>query len=148
MSPAEAMQTLDPALAQQILERIRQIPIFDAIGVQIERFAPGECVATVPRNPAYDGIFESFHGGLLMTVADTIACFAIMTQTGPDEVLTTTDMNIRFLGPCLTAVTAHARVIKLGRSLCPVAVDLLDASGKPVAVAQVCYMRLPKMPSR
>ncbi|MCH9025378.1 MAG: PaaI family thioesterase, partial [candidate division Zixibacteria bacterium] len=36
-----------------------------------------------------------------MTLADSAACFAIMTQTGPDQPLTTTDMNIRFLAPCL-----------------------------------------------
>ena len=79
-----------------------------------------------------------------MTVADSIACFAIMTRTGPDEPMTTTDMNIRFLAPCFSDVTAEARVIKLGRTLCPVQVDLKDVDGKPVAVAQVTYMRLTK----
>jgi uncharacterized protein (TIGR00369 family) len=82
-------------------------------------------------------------GGLLMTIADSIACFAVMTLTGPDEPMTTTDMNIRFLAACRTDVTADARVIKLGRTLCPVAVDLFDADGVHVAVAQVTYMRLP-----
>ena len=49
------------------------------------------------------------------------------------------DMNIRFLAPCFTDVTARARVIKLGRTLCPVAVDLYDADDRQVAVAQVSY---------
>jgi len=39
-------------------------------------------------------------------------------------------------------VTAKARVIKFGRTLCPVAVDLFDAKGQQVAVAQVNYMLL------
>lgn len=134
---------IDSTLEQQIMARIQQIPIFSALGVRIDEFSPGECRATIPRDTRYDGIFESFHGGLLMTVADTIACFAILTQTDPEEAVTTTDMNIRFLSACLTEVTAVARVIKLGRTLCPVHVDLLDASGKLVAVAQVTYMRLP-----
>jgi len=114
----------------------------------MDDFDDGTCTATVPHDRRYDGIFESFHGGLLMTVADSVACFAIMTHTGPDEVLTTTDMNIRFLAPCLTDVVAKARVIKFGRTLCPVAVDLFDTRDVRVAVAQVTYMRLPKMPSR
>ena len=71
-----------------------------------------------------------------------------MLDLAPDELLTTTDMTIRFLAPCLTDVTAHATVIKLGKSLCPVAVDLFDTGGTKVAVAQVTYMRLEKMPSR
>ena len=60
-------------------------------------------------------------------------------KTGPDAKLTTTDMNIRFLAPCLTDVTARARVIKLGSTLCPVAVDLFDTNDRQVAVAQVSY---------
>ena len=102
----------------------------------------------MPHDRRYDGIFDSLHGGILMTLADSIACFAIMTLTGPDEVLTTTDMNIRFLAPCLSDVTVVADVIKLGKTLCPVAVDLFDAKGTKVAVAQVNYMRLSKMPKR
>lgn len=51
-------------------------------------------------------------------------------------------MNIRFLAPCLSDVTAAAKVIKFGRTLCPVAVDLFDATGKPLAVTQVTCMLL------
>jgi len=39
-------------------------------------------------------------------------------------------------------------VIKFGRVMCPVAVDLFDAAGKLVAVAQVNYMLLSKVPTR
>jgi uncharacterized protein (TIGR00369 family) len=83
-----------------------------------------------------------------MTIADSSACFAILTMTGADQLMTTTDMNIRFLAPCLTDVQVKARVIKLGRLMCPVAVDLFDTAGKLVAVAQVNYMLLDKMPKR
>ncbi len=75
-----------------------------------------------------------------MTIADSTACVAIFTKTGPFIKLTTTDMNIRFLAPCLSDVTVKARVIKIGRTLCPVAVDLYDAANKHVAVAQVNYI--------
>ena len=67
---------------------------------------------------------------------------------GPDEVMTTTDMSIRFLAPCLTDLRVEANVLKLGRTLAPVQVDLFDAKDKRVAVAQVTYMRLPEIPRR
>lgn len=133
---------LDQQQQDAILERVRQIPIFDTLGFNILELDEGRCVAAMPRDEKYDGIFQSLHGGLLMTAADTIACFAILTKTGPEEPMTTTDMNIRFLAPCLTDLRIDARVIKLGRSLCPVAVDLYDMNDKHVAVAQVNYMRL------
>lgn len=138
----KGVAVLSGDLEQRILERVRQIPAFEQFDLRVLDLSPGVCEAIMPRDPRYDGIFESFHGGLLMAVADTIACFAIMTHTGPQERMATTDMSIRFLAPCLTDVRAVARVIKLGKSLCPVHVDLYDMHDKPVAVAQVCYMRL------
>ncbi|HUF48929.1 MAG TPA: PaaI family thioesterase [Vicinamibacterales bacterium] len=131
-----------------ILARIRAIPIFATLHMDAVVLDTGCCALTVPRQPIYDGVFESFHGGILMTIADSVACFAILTRTPVDQVLTTTDMNIRFLAPCLSDVRAKARVIKLGRVMCPVAVDLYDAAGTHVAVAQVNYMRLDDMPRR
>ena len=139
---------LESGRERAILERIGRIPIVTTLRMRFDEFAEGYCKATVPRERRYDGVYESFHGGLLMTVADSIACFAIMTLTGPDELLTTTDVNIRFLAPCLTDVTAAARVIKLGRTLCPVAVDLFDADDRHLAVAQVNYFRLSQTPNQ
>lgn len=140
--PSTSTATVDPALQEAIMSRVQKIPVFEALGIRIEGFAPGECVAVVPRDKRFDGIFESFHGGMLMTAADTIACFAVMTLIGADDTMATTDMNIRFLAPCLSDVTVKARVIKAGKTMCPVHVDLLDAKGKLVAVAQVNYIRI------
>ena len=131
-----------------ILERIQRIPIFSTLQMRDVVFDHGMAEMTVPRQPMYDGVFQSFHGGILMTVADSVACFAIATGTPDDQVMTTTDMNIRFLAPCLSDVRAKARVIKFGRVMCPVAVDLFDAADKLVAVAQVNYMLLDKIPAR
>jgi len=138
---------LDEQRKKKLFDGVRHIPIVETLGFKLLEIDDGYCKAVVPHNRKYDGIFKSFHGGLLMTVADSLACFAIMTLTGVEEPLTTTDMNIRFLAPCRTDVTAAARVIKLGRTLCPVAVDLYDAEGVQVAVAQVTYIRLNATPS-
>jgi uncharacterized protein (TIGR00369 family) len=133
---------LEGDLEQQILERVKQVPAFHKLGLQIQSLSPGRCVATALHDKELDGIFESFHGGMLMTVADTIACFAIMTLSGIEGRMATTDMNIRFLAPCFSDVRIEAQVIKFGRTLCPVQVDLFDMNNKHVAVAQVSYIRL------
>lgn len=135
-------KSISEDLHQNIMARISHIPIFDTLGMHDLAFGPGWCRVRIPRQAKWDGIFASLHGGIFMTLADSAAAFAILTLTGVDEVITTTDMNIRFLAPCLSDAVATARVIKPGRSLCPCAVDINDAEGKPVAVAQVTYMRL------
>jgi uncharacterized protein (TIGR00369 family) len=139
---------IDASRTPAILARITKIPIFETLQMQAVEFDEGRCSLRVPRQRQYDGVFDSFHGGLLMTIADSAACFAVLTLTPPDQILTTTDMNIRFLAPCLSDVQVRARVIKRGRSMCPVAVDLVDESGTLVAVAQVNYMLLDRMPGR
>jgi len=138
------LKPLDSKHADAILERVRIIPAFEGLRIRIEQFFVGGCRAIVPHDHRFDGVAGSYHGGLLMTAADSIACFAILTQTPSDEDMTTTDMNIRFLRPCFTDAVVEARVIKLGRTLCPVAVELFETHGEQVAVAQVTYMRLPK----
>ncbi len=139
---------IDPNLERALIQRIQRIPIVETLKIHIDACDEGYCKATSPYDSRFDGVFESLHGGILMTLADSIACFAIMTKTGPEEPLTTTDMNIRFLAPCLTDVTIVAQVVKFGRTLCPVTVDLFDANETKVAFAQVTYIRLKKIPSR
>lgn len=133
---------MDSGQAAAVQQRFDRIPITAALRLRLVSAADGTATLLAPHDPALDGIFRSFHGGLLMTVADTAACIAILTRAGAEAEVTTTDMNIRFLAPCRSEVTAVARLIKFGRTLCPVAVELRDAAGVLVALAQVTYMRL------
>ncbi len=143
------MPKLAPEREHAVRAKLATIPISETLKLRLVSLGEGEATVTMPNGDRdYHGIFESLHGGLLMTLADTCACVAILTLTGTDAVITTTDMNIRFLAPCLTDATAEAKVIKYGRSLVPVNVWLRDASGREVALAQVTYMRLGKMPTR
>lgn len=125
-------------------KRLSTIPIFSTLRLRLGAMRDGAATLTAPYDSSYEGVFKSFHGGLLMTLADTAACVAVLTLAGADAEITTTDMNIRFLAPCRSDCTAEATLLKFGRTLCPVSVELRDASGVRVAAAQVTYMRLGK----
>jgi uncharacterized protein (TIGR00369 family) len=127
---------------------IHNIPLFRTLHYELVELKHGEAAIRAPYTPDHDGIFHSFHGGLLMTLADTCACAAVLSLTGSDQVMTATDMNIRFLAPCNSSALARARIIKFGRTIVPVQVDLYDDQGRHVALAQVTYMRLERMPKR
>ncbi len=135
---------LEQSFRDGLFDRIYKIPIMRTMKLEVIDIQAGYCELKAPRQKMYDGIFDSFHGGLLMTVADSAAAFALMTLTGPEAQMTTTDMNIRFLSPCLTDLIVRARVIKFGRTLSPMAVDLYDENEKHLAVAQVNYFVLGK----
>jgi uncharacterized protein (TIGR00369 family) len=99
-----------------------------------------ECA--VARNPEFDGIFDSFHGGILMTAADSAAAVVSLTVWGAESRITTTDMNIRFLAPARSGVKLFAQAIKQGRTLIPTVANFWRDDGTLIAVAQITYMRL------
>jgi uncharacterized protein (TIGR00369 family) len=145
MKMREIGSELEQGFRDRIFDRVNKIPIMSTMKLEVINLKAGYCELKAPRQKMYDGIYDSFHGGLLMTVADSAAAFALMTLTGPDAKMTTTDMNIRFLAPCLTDLIVHAKVIKFGRTLSPMAIDLYDENEKHVAVAQVNYFVLGKI---
>ena len=124
------------------MKRIESVPIMDTLSMEITGLEVGSCTAFVPRHERWNGIFETFHGGILGTVADSITCFAILTQLGADAKVATTDFNIRFLRPCHTDVTCHAEVIRPGNTLSLAEAKLYDTNQKLVALAQVSYILL------
>ena len=133
---------------KELTARAHRVPIVSTLNMKLNAIEEGYCETFVERDRQFDGIMESLHGGLLMTIADSTACWAILTLWGPRARLATTDMSIRFLAPCNTGVTAKARVIKAGRTLCPTSVDMYNTEGRHVAVAQVTYIRLGDIPDK
>ena len=128
--------------SKPIRDRMREIPIFKSLGFSGERMGAGTFECTVARNREYDGIFDSFHGGLLMTAADSAAAIVALTLWGAGARITTTDMSIRFLAPARSDVTLFAQAIKAGRTLVPVVANIWRDDGTLAAIAQVTYMRL------
>ena len=80
-------------------------------------------------------------GPVMMSLADTSAWVAIMSQIGPVVLAVTTSLHIDFLRkPQLTDLMARTRVLKLGKRLAVVDVDLYSrGETELVAKAQVTY---------
>ncbi len=133
---------LAPEADRALRERMASIPIFKSLGLSQLRLGPGCLDCVVARDRERDGIFDSFHGGLLMTAADSVSAIVALTLWGADARITTTDMRIRFLAPARSDVRLFAQAIKAGRTLIPVATNLWRDDGTLVAVAEVTYMRL------
>lgn len=141
MTSTPLVDALSPEEHGALRTRMESIPIFQTLGFREVSFRRGACRAVIPRRTEYDGILETFHGGLLITAADSVAALAVLTRVGPTAKIATTDMAIRFLRPALDHVVVEARVIKLGRTLVPLQVDINDRDGL-IALAQVTYIRL------
>jgi uncharacterized protein (TIGR00369 family) len=142
VDPFEHLPAMTPEEVERVRERAMSVPISSALGLQLLGLNRGVCVMRMTRNPDFDGIYKSMHGGFLMTLADSAAAFALLTVIPSDESITTTEMNIRFLAPVHEHVTATARVLKAGKTLCPIVAELHDEDGTLVAHAGLTYMRV------
>ena len=134
--------TLDEQEINLMMLRINSVPITETLKMQIMRLDKGECEALIARDIMWDGIFKTFHGGILATIADSITCWAILTEIGANSNVATTDFNIRFLRPCKTDVRCVAKVIKTGRTLSLAEAEIFDMDDNLVAVSQVNYISL------
>ncbi|MGB8195822.1 MAG: PaaI family thioesterase [Acidimicrobiales bacterium] len=87
-------------------------------------------------------------GPVMMSLADTSAWIAIMSQIGPVVLAVTTSLHIDFLRkPQLTDLMAKTHMLKLGKRLAVVEVDLYSrGETELVAKAQVTYS-IPPSPS-
>lgn len=84
-------------------------------------------------------------GPVQMGIADHAAYVAIFTQIGIVPMALTSNLNIDFLRPCQgDKVTADARVVKLGKTLAVINVDIRGSSSEKLSSQSVVTYALPK----
>jgi uncharacterized protein (TIGR00369 family) len=121
-------------------------PFHQLIGVQTEEQRPGYARVRLPSSErVMGGVAGSFHGGVLSALAD-IACLAAMQTVFDDKARAagTAELSISFLRPALgDHVIAEARVLKKGRTLAVLDIDISGPDGKMVAKSRVSYALRP-----
>lgn len=137
MLPKEEMQAM--------LFRARSAPCIESLRLELVEIDRGGCRLLARHDPRFDGLLPGFHGGMQAAVADCAAWFAIVSRIGVGERLVTTDLQLRYLAPCLSDLFVAAQVVKIGRTLCPVRVDCYDVAEKHVATGSVTYMRVDQL---
>ena len=83
------------------------------------------------------------HGGVIASLVDTAAAFAIITSLEPNQTTTTVDLTIQYLRPLLRGrATAQARVLRAGRRIISIRIDVLDETQALAATALTTFIRL------
>lgn len=131
------MATLD---AQQ-LQAILGAAFPDAMVPRVEEVGDDNVLMCMPISNSHGRPGGTLSGPTMMALADTSAWIAILAQIGPVLLTVTTSLHIDFLRkPKLDDLMAKARVLKLGRKLAVVDVELFSrGSTELVAKAQVTY---------
>ena len=83
------------------------------------------------------------HGGAVASLIDTASAFAVVTQLEPDERVTTTDLTIHYLRPIVSGrLSATARIVRGGRRLFVLSIEVINDQQKLVATAITTYIKL------
>jgi len=140
--------SLDPDVSGAVEKLIVASPFGRMLGITTQRVEEDRVLVRLPFRSELTTVGEMVHGGAISSLIDVAATAAAWAT--PRATLsargTTVGFSLSFLAPGLGCdLTADARVVKRGGSLCVIEVQVVNDAGDAVARALVTYkLSLPK----
>lgn len=133
---------MSPSRADIIRQFFPTSPYVGHLGMQLTEMQPDMAVLTLPFTSALITIGTTIHGGAIASLIDTAAMVAAWSdKTVPENMRgTTVSLTVSYLAPAESEdLQATARVLRRGRSLVYLDVDVQSVSGTSVARGLVTY---------
>jgi uncharacterized protein (TIGR00369 family) len=137
----------DERLSQAQEKRIRaafeKIPFVHLLGIELGELKHGQATMYLEMRDELRRNGGVAHGGAIASLIDTAAAFAILTLLEPDQTTTTIDLTIHYLRPLIKGrATAHARVLRAGRRVMVISIEVLDETKALAATALTSFIKL------
>ncbi len=133
-------------ISQSRADIIRQFlptsPYVGHLGIQLTDMQPDMATLTLPFASSLVTIGTTVHGGAIASLIDTAAMVAAWSDTAVAENLrgTTVSLVVTYLAPAQSEdLRATARVLRRGRSLVHLDIEVQSVSGTSVARGLVTY---------
>ena len=134
---------LDDVRWDRIHEAFASVPYAKLIGLELGEMKPGEATLHLDIRDELKQNQGVIHGGAVASLIDSAAAFAVVTRLEPGERVTTTDLTIHYLRPITSGrLTATARIVRGGRRLFVLAVQVTNDHEVLVATAVTGYIKL------
>lgn len=115
----------DPDWQARIRDSFARQPAMALIGARLGRLAPGDVEVELPIRRQVTQQHGFVHGGVVAMIADSAAGYAAFSLMPADGTLLSVEFKLNFLAPGRgTTLVARGRVIKPGRTLSVVEVDV------------------------
>jgi uncharacterized protein (TIGR00369 family) len=131
-----------PSGAEIITEFLQHSPFVAHLGMRLVALAPDRAELLLPFAEPMITIGDTVHGGAISALIDTTAMAASWSTESPPANLrgTTVGLTVSFLAAArATDLTARATVLRRGKNLCNVDVEVLTAEGELAAKGLVTY---------
>jgi uncharacterized protein (TIGR00369 family) len=134
---------LDPARVERAREAFALVPYARLLGLELGEIGRGVVSIHLEVRDDLRQNQGVVHGGAVASLIDTAAAFAVLTQLEINERVTTTDLTIHYLRPANSGrLTARARIVRSGRRLCVLSVEVTNNQEILVATAVTSYIKL------
>ena len=134
---------LDEARLARIREAFAAVPYVKLLGLELGEMKPGEAKLHLDMRDELKQNQGVAHGGAVASLIDTAAAFAVVTRLEPGERVTTTDLTIHYLRPITSGrLTATARIVRGGRRLFVLSVEVTNEQQILLATAVTSYLKL------
>src|SRR5947208_9907137 len=134
---------IDPQKLTRARDAFAAVPYARFLGLQLGELREGEVSIHLDVRDELKQNQGVVHGGAIASLIDTASAFAVLTQIETDERVTTTDLTIHYLRPLTSGrMTAAARVVRGGRRLFVLSVEVTNDAGVLVATAVTTYIKV------
>ncbi|HEX8495101.1 MAG TPA: PaaI family thioesterase [Pyrinomonadaceae bacterium] len=134
---------LNDAEKKRIREALEKVPFAQLLGLELTEIERGAATFHLAVRDELKQNKGLLHGGVIASLIDTAAAFAAVTLLEPGQSTTTVDLTIHYLRPLTEGrATAHARVLRAGRRMLVISIDVLDDAEALAATALTSYLRL------
>jgi uncharacterized protein (TIGR00369 family) len=136
-------QTLDSQKIARAQKAFASVPYARFLGLQLGEFRDGEASIQLEVRDELKQNQGVVHGGAIASLIDTAAAFAVLTRIEINERVTTTDLTIHYLRPVTSGrMTARARIVRGGRRLFVLSVEVTNDAKQLVATAVTTYIKI------
>jgi len=136
-------ETLTADQRRRIEGALQKVPFAKLLGIELEDVQAGTATLALDVREELKQNHGVAHGGVVASLIDSAAAFAVISVLSPDERATTADLTISYLRPLTQGRTrCTARVVRAGRRLIVVSAESFDNAGNLAATALTTYIKI------
>ncbi|MEK7468417.1 MAG: PaaI family thioesterase [Planctomycetota bacterium] len=100
-----------------IRKRWKSMKVYDFLGIRVDSAGGGKARLKLPWREELTQPLGYVHGGIIATLADAAAGWALFPEVERAEGCTTLQMQVNFLAPVVkSGMVATAKIVRLGRT--------------------------------
>ena len=133
---------LTAAHQKRLRQALEKVPFAKLLGLELESFEPGTAILALTIRAELRQNNDVVHGGAIASLIDTAAMVAAWADDSVPENMrgTTVSLSVTYLAPAEHEdIQATAQVLRRGRSLVYLDVEVQSVSGKSIARGLITY---------